>query len=524
MCNKNALAGALVCALSVASAGCDTSPSEGPLPLSRVDQKPVVVVASKALYEDLAHPKAVVRWAAEHGDALVAATQAADKQADGSSAFIPLATLGSGAGKNGTAASASPSSHLVVFGDHSRQDFVLGFERFVSRRAGANKAQQAASVEGTYVALNPDQFYVHEDAQYNEVYPFSIEATALDGSGTGTLTFEGPGVATLTADGATTTDPDVLFLTGLTTPCAELEGVPGGDCPPPDDGGGGDTGGGDTGGGTSDPDPQEGGSGFQFEEYATPDFSTGGLKPYLTLYAVMFSGQEADNSEEIQMYRAEGDDYTKPFRKKRRYDFDSRYTYGEADRYGTMGFNPYRYGPNTVQQSGHTRAALVPGTGALQVHIAAPDLNLAGVVYGFENLPKYYFGIEPGNPSCGSTVACRRFFQHPGEEFATGFPLVYLSDKTYRFFLADNDHVYTEFSTRRSIYRTESVGTFDINGYIPSPTVHNISSNWETYGSSDDIVSDSGIRGVNKYNVELMGARSFRYNGMRYDLGLQYLP
>jgi hypothetical protein len=141
-------------------------------------------------------------------------------------------------------------------------------------------------------------------------------------------------------------------------------------------------------------------------------------------------------------------------------DTDSNYDRAYT-RYIKYIFDDYYYGGESPAADGKT--------------YIVPDINKAGVEYDF---------LDMG-----------------GDPDADYFPFVKLTDKLKRSVLIEDDKKYWEHSHRREDKITKSIGTFNIgtDDYSWLDTKFLTNSHW--WGSSDDLIVRSGIRGIDFRNT-----------------------
>lgn len=487
--------------LSVFFAACDTSAPSAQALTSRLDGKPVVTLSAQELMQSRAYPKQVLGWAAQHGDALVQALNNAGKNGEGA---VGLQDVAQAAGKNQAEANV-PSSHLLVQDRTSKEQRVLGFRRLNEGQAG--KALSALSTSSTYLILDPDYFYDHDDAAYREVYPFSVEAVSLSDGSDATVTFSGPQQAYV--DGAGNQGGEIVYLQAepACDPWVDVDCESGG-------GGGGGTGGG-TGGVTQSNEYGNSDAGYVFEpDFSSAPASTSAGAPWLILYGMQITGTEA-GAEEAQLYISTGDDYaTKAFGKKRKYDFDKRTYSGSYSDCGQEINSPY-FGSHSWNRTLRRRENLLGASyPAYYEHVMLPDINVPGVFHYMGNVPRMYCGYGPN-------TGTKSYFVLNGESTANGVPLADLSKPdVWRMLLTDDDDVYSEFSTEQSWLRSEYVSTYDMATYAIGNVLTKINSNFEWFGSSDDIAPNSGIRNMTKSNVESRYGQAVTNGFFTYDLGV----
>ena len=472
------------CTVALLLAACDQSLDTGqPLTaISSFDGKPAVRLSAEEFFLDHRHLGDVAEELVNHRDAIRDAFVRSGKAND-DSGVIPLFELSSGSGKAG---GFPLSTHLVVREGSRSEQFILGLARIGEESLGKG----AQDVQ--YVALDPDTFHEHEDETGQEVYPYEIPATALDGSGeTVTVVFTEQGVYHVKDSGKTGARGGVVFLAAL--PACDAQVEPTEECDEGGGGGGYDDGDSDSGSNTSDPDAL-------LEAPAAE---------YLSLLAVKLNDSGEDGAAELQMYLASGDNYTQQYSRNWRYRFDARNVFDPgAPRHGTTTVN--RSARRTVVTS-----VCVQGQTILNEWVRTQDVNYKNTEYRFENLDRWVHGYRP-DCSYG-------YFQLPGAERITGFPIMALGNDYQRAVMAETDHVYNQFSRRRSGYWGGAVNTYDMetNTWGSKFTEMNAESNY--YGSSDDVIPNSGIRRVSIQSVRnrtALGAAFETYTaGVAYKYG-----
>lgn len=481
-----------------ALAACDSDADLTGPATSALDGRPLVQLSERDFLEDHAHVRDVRARLGAHGEAVVAALNAVGKT--GSDApFLPLHSLALGAGKTG-GETADLASRVVTTDERGRrQGYLLGLERLTPRNAAAGKGAAALDAGTSYLILDPDFFYVHEDAQGNETYPFDVPAVALDGSGAeATVTFVRQGEVELKAAGkAMDGDPGIVVIEALPY-CEANPDDP--ECSDEGGGGGGDDGDSDTGGGSVSPEE--------------PSFDTG-VSPtnvYLSVSLLRLDDNGENGGAELQLYTEPGDDYSLKFSRNRDYDFDTRFIFWHYE-FG----NQY----STVNRSAYVK------NGRRDEWVRVRDVDNVNTDYSFTNMARWYYSNQGTCYNRDGTffAPCTGYFQSPTN--VDYFPILALGTSVHRLLFAENDHDYDRFSKRHGTEWSGNVETFNMLTKAWETVFTKVNAEYLFSGSSDDVIPRSGIRQINldnAYNVNPYGAIQLERQGFKHHLVRQYIP
>lgn len=429
--------------------------------ISEVDGQHIVNLDADGLYSSDYFGKFRDRLATDYGGAIIQALNRKIRQADiQSNLSIAAKSL------NPIAADVKGVSNLPEIGStHIRitneegevEEFVLTLRPYfysAQQKAATMNNQIAAMQTGTtWLALDPDRFYLHDD-ENGEIWPVTFPAVSLeDPSRTIKLTFNRNGFVSSSlgsneeaaTDGSSNIRPNIVFLEAMPVvphiiqPCEPNDPRPECHNPPP---------------------PPPPGT-LRIDHYGDGG-PTGGFTPsspyqtYLILETIhLYRARDGDGAHELQMFVIQNDDYDHNMPIAYKYTFDEFWD-------GALG------GGSQIT------------TGADQREYWVADINAAGITR------KVYTGsLMCGNQKC---------------EGLPIFQLTYASDP-WRFVLTDDDKDYREFNRRQDHEYATDIWTYDMadGSWNQKFTGFTVDSR-ENY-SSDDPKKRSGVRNITLQNV-----------------------
>ncbi|MBN2731478.1 MAG: hypothetical protein JXR26_03510, partial [Balneolaceae bacterium] len=308
--------------------------------ISQIDGKPIISISAADYYQaDSDYIDKVINRLSHNGRAVV---EAMNKQislkanklqnANSDAIFVGLSELKSTSSYKNKSTNSSNSledlsSHIRVL---SEDGWVEEFELILEPHRGASRFANTTSAKlsagSTWLALNPDHFYVQEDAQGNEIWPVTFPAVSVDDPDReievtldrdGTLTWPS-GVQN--KSNSVSSENQMVYMDNMAVmdPCIDDGPGGGGTQIDPCGGGGGGTG---------------GGSGGNIEHPAFQGINT----PFLAIKTIRTDGTgDGSGGSELQMY-VEPESYSGST------DFDRQWEYAFDIKYGEKGL-PVTFG------------------------------------------------------------------------------------------------------------------------------------------------------------------------------------
>lgn len=355
------------------------------------------------------------------------------------------------------------STHIRVTNENGEvEEFVLMlrpyFDSAEQYSAAFNGKTAAMKTGTTWLALGPDRFYVHEDKNGNELWPITFPAVSLSNTDQQiTLTFNKDGFVSSSLNSAKATNqinsdpqPNIVFVeavpvigTNAIEPCYE-PGPPecGNPPPPPDD---------DNGDGNR---INHGGNGGAIGG------PTAGYQKYFTINAIqLMASGDGDNYSELQIFVLQNDNYNHNFPEGWHFRFDSKWEGGPTGDYNTW------------------------NRGADGVAYYVSDVNMEG----------YLYDINPTVVGSG----------YPGVN-VNGFPMFDLTHQPgpWRFVFSDDDSDYEDFSIRREDEYADDIWTYNMANGTYSEVYTGFTTDYDTWGHSDDPIRESGVRNITYNNFQ----------------------
>ena len=351
------------------------------------------------------------------------------------------------------------SSHIrVTDKDGKAEDFVLGIRHYVEDgRKYSKQIGSGVSEDNTWIALDPDRFYLEDDENGEEIWPITFEALHVgDVNRVLSVTFGKEGLLSAQEEGKAkmNSDPTLLFLDSspmLEQPCDDPSSID--NC---NDGGGSGS----------------GGSGSRINDWSRGP-STGTIESNSTYFVIksmrLAATGDGAGSSELQLFIKKDDNYQNNMPVSYKYRFDKVYR-----------SNPY---------SGYSHNTLIEGAdkgGFPKFYYQVPDINNKGQDYNF-NIVRY------------ETI--------PNGQYVTSyvdyFPLINLTQQggIWRFVLSDDDKDYPDFSQRRSNSYAGNIQTLHMDTGTWAPVYTGFTTRSHTYGSSDDPIQESGVRRITETNI-----------------------
>ncbi len=374
------------------------------------------------------------------------------------------------------------SSHIRVTDKEGKaEDFVLGIRHYVEDgRKYSKQTGSGVSEDNTWVALDPDRFYLEDDESGEEIWPITFEAVHVgDADRVLSVTFGKEGIVSAKEKGRSkmVSDPSLLFVDSvpmLEQPCDDPSMII--TC---DENGGS----GPVGDGERNNDWSRG-----------PDTGThGGNDTYFVIKSMRLAATgDGGGASELQLFIKKDDNYQNNMPVSYKYRFDKVVRYDPVSTLITH---------NSIIDGGDQGWPYY-------IKYKVPDINNKGQDYDF-NITRYDLKF-------GTYVSSKVDY----------FPLINLSQQggTWRFVLSDDDKDYPDFSQRRSSSYAGNIQTFHMDTGTWAPVYTGFTTRSHTYGSSDDPIQESGVRRVNEVNldkrisngnsfttIKWYGSDSFRY-------------
>ncbi|MBO6620666.1 MAG: hypothetical protein JJ940_02155 [Balneola sp.] len=351
------------------------------------------------------------------------------------------------------------SSHIrVTDKDGKAEDFVLGIRHYVEDgRKYSKQIGSGVSEDNTWIALDPDRFYLEDDENGEEIWPITFEALHVgDVNRVLSVTFGKEGLLSAQEEGKAkmNSDPTLLFLDSapmLDQPCDDPSLII--TC--------------DENGGSGSP-----GSGGRNNDW-TRGSSTGtygGNDTYFVIKSMRLAATgDGAGSSELQMFVKKDDNYQNNMPVSYKYRFDK----------------VIRYDPVTTLI---THNSIIDGGDQgwpYYIKYKVPDINNKEQDYDF-NITRY--DLKFGN------------YVSSNVDY---FPLFNLSRTSgpWRFVLTDDDKDYPDFSQRRSDSYAGNIQTYHMDTGTWASVYTGFTTRSHTYGSSDDPIQESGVRRINLNNL-----------------------
>lgn len=418
------------------------------------------------------------------------------------------------------------SSHIrVQYPDGSINEFTLTLRK--ARNGGRVAANQiAANKTSTWIALDPERFYVKENDQGNEIYPVTFLATSMKNPDVkvevtlhrnGILTWPSENTSNFSsntaANMAASSQRQMMYVTAVPVmtsymiePCIEPGPPECGNPPPPPPGGGGDDGGGNDEGTVAANELQMGDD---------------DKIPFLAIKTLRFITDE-NNAKEVNMFVAPAiaDVDNNPFTY---YSFSRKWNYSFSEKTGRRGFEHTVFGgdglwntvkgiigilkPNYpyVDVKGIINIIFPGGifnnrnhnTTAADLRVYhVPDVDYEGVEYHFTNMQTWIWSVEP---TYGYPPLEMRYVKAGKEDY---FPVTALLNTTFRMVLVDDDEEYSHMATLEGNNEDEWIGSFNMQSgtYESTYTIIEAEDVNNLFGASDDIMNDSGVTHIDLQN------------------------
>lgn len=379
------------------------------------------------------------------------------------------------------------------------------FELVLEPHQGGNITGKSKSVSfnaaSTWLALNPDHFFVTEDAEGNEIWPVSFPAVSIDNperkievslDRDGTLSWPS-NVQSKSRTTIQSTHNNLVYLDNLAIlePCfqdsdgQQLEEI----C-------GDDTGGGGIGDSSNDygPNPPD--------RFLSSEIET---VPFLAIKTIRLDGTgDGSGSAELQMHVDPSYvTYDDKFRRGWQYTFDHKRGINNRPLWFndfsffslfSQSFRLYTNISGTIRSSaesvfsGRNTRTFAADTRIYQT----PDVNYENVDYNFTNMRTWsYYNF----PSFGSSYG-------EGSQM-NYFPIVPLNNTSrWRVLLMEDDKKYPYASGNGRSTLAHNVQTFNMGNGTYNNTYTKVDANNHSNGSSDDLMWHSGISNITEANVD----------------------
>jgi hypothetical protein len=378
------------------------------------------------------------------------------------------------------------------------------FELVLEPHQGGNITGKSRSVSfnaaSTWLALNPDHFYVTEDAEGNEIWPVSFPAVSIDNSERiievsldrdGTLSWPS-NVQSKSRTTIQSTHNNLVYLDNLAIlePCFQDY-----DVQPIEEICGDDTGGGGIGDSPNDygPNPPD--------RFLSSEIET---VPFLAIKTIRLDGTgDGSGSAELQMHVDPSYvTYDDNFRRGWQYTFDHKRGINNRPLWFndfsffslfSQSFRLYTNISGTIRSSaesvfsGRNTRTFAADTRIYQT----PDVNNENVDYNFTNMRTWsYYNF----PAFGSSYG-------EGSQL-NYFPIVPLNNTSrWRVLLMEDDKNYPYASGNGRSTLAHNVQTFNMGNGTYNNIYTKVDANNHSNGSSDDLMWHSGISNITEANV-----------------------
>lgn len=506
---------ALLFAISACSDNAVLTEQQPEEQISKIDGKPIITISDADFYQaKSAYLDKVMNSLSENGQMVVEAldlqinNRAINLRETGSDAVIvDFSNIKSTNAYLTSTANGSPttnslddlSSHIRVVdrnGDVEEFELILQPHRGPNRSSLRSSATTNLSTESTWLALNPDHFYVQEDSEGNEIWPVTFPAVSMDDPDLeievtldrdGTLTWPSKiqNNFSSSAPGSSTnigSDNQLMYVDNMaiTEPC--FQDYDGGTCI--DDGGGG--GGGST--PTNDPD-----------RFVTSEIKTAS---FLALKTIRLDGTgDGSGAAELQMHVEPYSSYSYKFNRQWNFVFDHKRGMTNRplwfDDFSLRGIiiNGYKLYNDLTGELRSSAESIFSDrntrTFAADSRIyQTPDVNYENQDYNFTNMRSWSYLFLPTFQS-GYTESSRLSY----------FPIVPLGSFSWRVLLMEDDTKYPYASGNGRSTLAHNVWTFNMANGSYSNIYTKVDANNHSSGSSDDLMWHSGISNITEYNV-----------------------
>lgn len=468
--------------LMISTAGCDSlfnsnsAVDEKKVEISKIDGQPIKTFSGREFYKTDWFEQKTVHLAGSYGHAIIRALNrkivSANSKVKTSVPVSPSIAVknlgqyiqGDHIGSLGSFKQIGSTHIQKIQVDGEVDNFILTIRPYIHNPSQLTAAANMAyNTETTYLALSPDRFYLQDNAQGQEMWPVTFPAVNMeDSTDIISVTFNKTGfVSSSISSGGNAKGskrPNLVFVEA--TPVVGSYRIP----PPPCEPGSPEC---------DEPPPPPPPEPQYCQEVHGRGGPTGnnisGEQAYFMLSAVrLWSPGDGDHEEEIQMFVKQDDNYGgECFPWSYMYRFDDKCNFG-----GTC----------------NTWTGSADGT-----NYQVSDINVEGVTYEIGG-----HGMPPANDA--------------------GLPLFDFSTEPgpWRLVLSDDDNDYQNYSQRRNSdpYVT-MVWTFDMADGNWEHVKTGISSDSHHWGSSDDLIRESGVRRITFGNVsDLMGGFNLQYSDL----------
>lgn len=484
--NNKVLFGAFLFVLSVFAFNCSdfTNELSDELPdaqISKFDNQKIILIDEREIFDNNFLKQYTFDFISQVGpEILISLNEITEEARQKSLPSDKVVLLSELRAKN--KATQNISTHFRIESEDGKsEDFVLGIRRYIADFNSTEKnksGKEKLNSNNTYVALNPDKFYLEDDDFGNEIWPVQFEAVNIENSNDKIrVVFDKSGIVSTEYLGPQKSktfieDPNILFIepVSIIEPCEETGSLGGlqEDCNSLDNPGSG-----------------SGGTPTNYEDYTrggpTGTYGAGNVQFAIKSIRLVENGG-SDGAGEIQMFIQQRDDYNYKMPLSYAYRFDA-----------FLRFNPITgWNVNTIIE-GSDRG------GGLDPLYEVPDINAVGVDYNFN--PRVYV------KSNGLDYSSQVF-----PLYRDYFPLINLSQNPgpWRLLLVDDDKDYPDFSRRRASTYAQNVQTYDMSSGVWNDTYTKFTTRNHQYQSSDDPISQSGVRRISEANAQ---SRS-NFNGL----------
>lgn len=366
------------------------------------------------------------------------------------------------------------SSHLrVVYDDGEKEEFELIVYPYYQKEDISGKHRGEVSFfdsQTTWLALDPDIFYLEEDESGNEIWPVTFPAVSLNDASVEIEVILAKNGKLRWPDEVQKENNRLLYIGTL-------------DILSPDD---------------YRTDYEE-----KYEDYPGKSKNTNSSAAgvtgvdFLALRSLRLIDIDNSSNAKIQLYLGRGDNYNVKYHRNWTSVFDRRNGYYNRPLwYGLLSdlvfFAEKRIlGGHITRNVDGIFDGNMTRSFAIDRHVyETPDVQYPNTNYYFTNMRTWSFIVQGGvQPSYQEVIR------------QTGFPVAVLTNNYWRFVLVHNKKKYAYTSARRKSTLENSVWTYNMQNGSYSTVTNKMDAASHRYGNSDRVLLNSGVRRITRNNV-----------------------